>query len=281
MISNLESERVIEASQRGSKLKNTTRRSDWLLTNDRDYFRAGAIVETIGGCRIVRVDSCQGLSAACVVECDDTDPDTLRGVWRRLADLNVSEFRTYLRGERQVEVLEALGCDRTVEAAYHAKVDELAYRPIPDHIKIRPISRNDDAIKVALLNQDSARPDGKDSPAEDYIKLERCKIEAGYMKGFLIEVENEPAGFFSLSPQGDLVRMKNLFTAPRIRGAGCGAAIVSFAHQYAAMTGREHIGVFAIQGGAGERLYARNGLKVVGAQTEYSASVSSLVGAEK
>ena len=48
MISNLESERVIEASQRGSKLKNTTRRSDWLLTNDRDYFRAGAIVETIG-----------------------------------------------------------------------------------------------------------------------------------------------------------------------------------------------------------------------------------------
>ena len=279
MISNLDSERVIDGSPRASNLKGTKRRSDCLLANDRAYFRAGAVIETIGACRIVRVSSCPDLSTACVVECDSIDLDNLRIVWRRLAELNIFEFRTYLRGERQDDVLESLRCDLSVEAAYHAAVEEHAPRRIPDHIQIRPISRADDAIKIALLNEDSARPDGKDSPAKDYIELERIKIEAGYMKGFLIEVENEPAGFFTLSPQGDLVRMKNLFSAPRIRGAGCGSAIIAFAEQYALMTGRKHIGVFAIRGGAGERLYTRNGLKVVGAQTEYSARVASLIGA--
>lgn len=281
MISNLDLGLVAKPKTRSARLKDVQLQSDFLLRNDRDYFRAGAVIETIGACRIVRMTSCSGLSAACVVECDSTNPDDLRAVWRRLAELNVTEFRTYLPGERQDKILESFGCDRSVEAAYYSEVDEHAHKQIPDHIKIRPISRADDTIKTALLNQDTARPDGKDSPAKDYIELERLKIEAGYMKGFLIEVDHEPAGFFSLSPKGNLVRMKNLFSAPRVRGAGCGAAIISFAFQYASMTGRKHIGVFAIQGGAGERLYSRNGLKIVGAQTEYSASVASLIGVDK
>ena len=281
MISNFDHGLDTKASKALYRREDTKRQSERLLSNDRDYFRAGASIENIGACRIVRMKSCPGLSAACVVECDTTDPDNLRSVWQRLAELKVNEFRTYLPGQRQDGILESYGCEPSGEAAYYAEVGENARRQIPDRIKIRPISRTDDAIKTALLNQDSARPDGKDSPANVYVELERRKIEAGYMKGFLIEVENEPAGFFSLSTQGDLVRMKNLFSAPRIRGAGCGAAIVAFAHQYASMTGRRHIGVFAIQGGAGERLYTRNGLKVVGAQTEYSASVASLIGAQK
>ena len=248
-----------------------------LLVNDRNYFRAAATTTTFGGCKIVRVDSLPQLTAACVVECESPNLSDLRRVWAQLANFKIDEFRTYLYGKQRVDLFEQIGCAREIEVAYHMQVDQASPARVPPNIKVRDLTRADDPIKISLLDEDSARPDGKASHARDYVELERLKIEAGYMKGFMIEVDDEPAGFFSLSIQNDLVRMKNLFSAPRMRGQGCGAAIIAFAREFGRKNGKQHLGVFAIEGGAGERLYARNGMKAIGAQTEYSAKIDTLM----
>ena len=154
-------------------------------------------------------------------------------------------------------------------------VDATRIRDIPDSFNVRPVFSSDDSIKIDLYESDPGRPDGKQSSAEHYVALERSKINAGYMTGFVVEFESRAVGCFCLARQANLVRLKNVFTAFEMRGIGCGSVMTAYAERFAFNVGATMFGSFAIAGQAGQRLYEKSGMKLVGVQTEFSAPLPS------
>lgn len=240
-----------------------------LVEDDRAYFRAGAQIETVNGWRIVYIPELAHLAAGCVVEPPEHPGACPQAVVERLRRLGGGAARYYRPGAKSDLADAPAGYERTEELIYFTDLPMSASIETDARLSVRPAGPGDDAAKTALYAEDDARPDGKSARAQDYVALERIKIDAGYMDPFLVEVDGEPAGCFGLSRTGALYRLKNLFAAPRFRGLGCGAAMVAFAARHARSNGADGLGVLAIAGGAGERLYARSGMRVIGVQTEY------------
>jgi GNAT superfamily N-acetyltransferase len=253
-----------------------------LMENDRCYFRAGATVENLSDWAIIWTPGFRDLPASCVLESrgDTTLPS--REVLDRLQAIRVPEVRFYqpLTGQRALPTNTRYNVSQ--EIAYLMDASRALSIEIDESIRVRPLRDTEDDIKVKLYESRDKRPDGKASNARDYVALERLKIEHGYMQGFIVEYDGIPAACFGLSISSSLVRMKNLLTSKHMAGRGCGKAIVQFAIQYAQQHGKPHVGVFAIEGGGGERLYRRCGMRPVGVQTEFSAPLCSLLkGSEK
>ncbi len=240
-----------------------------LIADDCAYFRAGAEIETLCGWRIVYIPDLAHMAAGSVVEPPEGEDACPAEVLDRLRRLGANAVR-YYRPRAKADLADAPAeYERTEERLYFADIPLSSGIRLNPRISIRPARPRDDAAKTALYAEDDARPDGKSARAQDYVALERIKIDAGYMDPFLVEVDGEPAGCFGLSRGRTLYRLKNLFAAPRFRGAGCGPAMVAFAARLARADHVGGLGVLAIAGGAGERLYARSGMKTIGVQTEY------------
>ncbi|MHA7859625.1 MAG: GNAT family N-acetyltransferase [Henriciella sp.] len=252
-----------------------------LMENDRRYFRAGATIEQLSNWKIIWTPGFRDLPAACVIEPLGDASFPPPEVLDRLRALGIPEVRFY----HTRSILKALPLkpDYAVsqEIAYLTDASSLAAPEFDKDIHVRPLRDTEDNIKVALFESRDKRPDGKASDARDYVALERLKIDCGYMQGFIIEYRGTPAACFGLSISSSLVRMKNLLTSKNMTGRGCGTAIVQFAIQYAQQQQIPHVGVFAIKGGSGQRLYERCGMRPVGIQTEFSAPLrASLNGSE-
>lgn len=241
-----------------------------LLRSDRNYFRAGARIETIGPYRIVAMDGLTHVEAGCIVETPASDAPWSPLLAFRLRTLRAASVRCYVPGYAVGTRSTRFGASCTVELLLSLQATSEHAIAVPENVRVRLASPRDDDIKRRLFGEDRARPDGKAISAADYVALERRKIADGYMCGYIVERDGEDVGCFSLSRESDLIRLKNLFIASSARGTGCGEAALAFALDHARLTGARAVGALAIAGSAGHRLYTRVGLSVVGAQTEIS-----------
>lgn len=254
----------------------TATKADLLVADDRAYFRAGAERERHDAFDLLRMRGLEHLTAGMMVEVTDPvrfDPRRAAEAVRRCGG---SQLRFYLPADETSWVRPSWGLKATDEVALLRALRGEEPRPLPDGLTVRPATCADDVFKTALFATDTRRPDGKPAAPGDYTALERRKIDAGYMAGFLVEAEEEVAATFALSFRGGIVRMKNLFTSSLCRGRGCGAAIVRFAHNFALANGADALGVFAFRESTANRLYRREGLDIVGAQVEHCAPASAL-----
>lgn len=253
-----------------------SRFAELLYNNDQAYFRAGAEIEEFEDWKIVRIAGFPELAAACVLEAPPGETIPPSQLLNRLSALNVSTIRFYQKESVSFATRTRQMLAETKEYAYLLNVEEQSLqRPNPD-LFVRPIQHDEDALKIALYASREDSPDGKNSDPAEYVALERIKADAGYMQTFIIEDQGQPAACFGLSVTNQLVRMKNLLTGSHARGRGCGTAIVHHAIEFARSNDKSHVGVFAIDGGSGQRLYERCGMRRVGVQTEYSASLNML-----
>ncbi|MEM8771923.1 MAG: GNAT family N-acetyltransferase [Pseudomonadota bacterium] len=246
-----------------------------LLEDDRDYFRAGA--ETIAGTgwRILLMRGLSGIAATCVLEFDDIAPQIVAAAIDGLRRENISFARFYLPGLTHPAFLAKLGFRQTIELAL-VKILPPVQTPIDDSFTLRRALPEDDTLKTEMFARDSGRPDGKASAPELYVELERRKIDDGYMTGYIVEFEGEPAACFGFGVQNGVGRLKNVFTDPRKRRIGCGAAIVRFGEQQARARGLEAIGTFSFTDSPGQRLYMREGMIAFGAHTEFYSPLEKL-----
>lgn len=248
-----------------------------LLADDRNYFRAAADIFETRDYRIVRMPTLHGLDAGCIIEMKTLDVAALLSLARTLSHLDIDFVRFYQPGTAERPLLKLLGFEAKTELALMKDLAGTECEPLAENMAGRALTLGDDALKIAMFASDSERPDGKASAPDAYVELERRKIDAGYMRGFLIECDGQPAACFALSVRDDgIVRMKNLFTDASMRRRGCGRAILQYSEQYARQIGARALGIFAFPGGNGHRLYARYGMDTIGAQTEYYATLDQL-----
>jgi GNAT superfamily N-acetyltransferase len=128
--------------------------------------------------------------------------------------------------------------------------------------------------KLALHRAARAGPDGHDTPPEAWVELERRKAEAGAFRPYLLvpgarRAPEHALGAVAYAPCGRLLRLKNLVVHPDHRRRGVGTAAVALGAQLAKSLGERTLGVFAIAGDIGERLYRRRGLQEIVRQTEW------------
>lgn len=253
------------------------RLAELLFKNDQDYFRAGAEIYEAEGWRVVRIAGYPRLAAACVLEAPRGQTVPPKQVLEHLQSLNIETVRFYCPNTAAPEASNSSAFELTREVAYllDANTSNIS-QPNTDLI-VRPLKSTEDPIKVELYASRSGGPDGKHSNPFDYVALERLKIDAGYMQGYIIEDRGVPSACFGLSVTHNVVRMKNLLTSSHARGRGCGAAIVHHAVKIARELNKRHVGVFAIENGGGQRLYERHGMEQIGIQTEYSAPLASFI----
>jgi len=248
-----------------------------LLNDDRNYFRAGANVEVFDKWRLIHTSGFLDLAASCVLEPPPGATDVPTALARRLNTLGVSTIRFYQPASTSKATSSAVPFETIQEIAYLIETKKSNLELPNADLVVRPLRTDEDDLKVALYESRDGSPDGKPSNPKDYVALERRKIDAGYMQGFIVEDEGVPAACFGLSVTTNLVRMKNLLTSGDMRGRGCGHAIVHFAIEHARQHRKDFVGVFAIEGGGGQRLYERCGLTAVARQTEFSAPTSKLL----
>ena len=255
---------------------NRTDRKDLvaLIEDDRNYFRAGSKTIYGDGYSVHYLAGLAHSAAGCMVEFERVHHDGLIELAHDLTQIGATSVRAYFEGDISEPILERLNFQRTIENVLIIHPANNV-QPFPPGIHVRPATKADDPTKVQLYREDSKRPDGKDASAEDIVRMERQKIESGYMSGFIVEHENAPVGCFGLSIDGALARMKNLMIKASARGIGGGSSIVRFAQHYAIENGCKAVGVFAIAGSAGERLYVKEGMRHLGTQTEYATPMEA------
>lgn len=246
-----------------------------LIQNDRNYFRAGCKTLRRPTYEIKYLPGQAHSAAGCMVEFNAVRRQDLFQLVNDLDKVRAQTVRTYLAFDVIDPILERLGFQRSIENGMLIRPTN-PVTPYPRGISIREATKSDDEIKIQLYDEDQKRPDGKYAAASEFVAIERCKIDSGYMKGFIVEHMKSPIGCFGLSIEGEIVRMKNLMVRASSRGLGGGASIVRFAQRYCIANGCNSVGVFAIENSPGERLYSKEGMQIIGAQTEYALPYASL-----
>ncbi|HAH08989.1 MAG TPA: hypothetical protein DCL54_13555 [Alphaproteobacteria bacterium] len=248
---------------------------DILLSNDRNYFRAGAQALRGDGWTVYCVPGYQHLAVGAIAEVDNPLQLNVLALARHMQDLGGHFVRFYVPGDLTIPSFARFQLRRTVERAMAAPVERFKTSVSAAGITIRPVRIEDDAVKAGLLSQDEQRPDGKDAHAADYAGIERIKLAASFMRGYLVYSQDRAIASFNLSWENGLVRLKNVYVVPAMRGQRLASVMMAYAHARAAATGATMVGSFAVADGPGQRAYQAAGLTVVGAQTEYFADLKS------
>jgi GNAT superfamily N-acetyltransferase len=245
-----------------------------LVESDARYFEAAAKTERLsgatlchlpglerspGGCVIVRVDP--GAVGSDLQAWVDTAARAAAGVGGRL--------RVYLTAPAPglESELARIGAVRREELGLVADAP-LAHDP---EVELAPVlSPADWREKLALHRALDRAPDGHAVAPDDLVELERRKAAAGYMQCFLIRRGGRGCGAVAAAPAGPLLRLKNIFVCPDSRRRGIASAGVARLAALAAES-RRRLGVFAVAGSPGERLYNRLGLREIVRIAEWSA----------
>lgn len=248
-----------------------------LIESDRAYFAAGAECLEFDGGRLRWMPGLQHLAAGCIVEPDgsvaaDRFPDAAR---EAVGAVGAPLLRLYLpQGHGGDAEWIQQGFAPAVELAYARRPQPLPGLD-PAVAICRLVTPADWAAKETLAAAMDNLPDGKPASAADWTLLERRKSEAGYARFYLAEIDGQPCGTFGLADCRPLLRLKNLAVHPGFRRQGISRAILHFARQLAFDESFEWLGAFALEGGAGSRLYASDGFELVGAQTEWTMPVAA------
>jgi GNAT superfamily N-acetyltransferase len=105
--------------------------------------------------------------------------------------------------------------------------------------------------------------------------LIRRKCETGIKESFLIEYCGQICGSIGAIRMADLLRLKNIIIRPGFRRQGLGLQAVRELAALAHSRGLPALGVFGIEGDAGDRLYRSAGFSVIGDLTEWCKRLDS------
>lgn len=239
-----------------------------IFLSDQAYFRAGAVSESLESHRILFVDGLQHLDAGCVVEGGLPSVSGAADLKRRLDHLGAQFVRFYLEGNANALALAEIGFSKTLEILMAASVDRI--RPSPSvRTRIVPAPPESDPMKTRLLASDGRLPNSTNASPAEYVALERRKIDAGYMDGFLLFADDLPIGSFGLSRRSGLLRLKNIFIHADWRKRGYVGDVVDFALCYAWERRCGALGLVAYPDSDAHRAYKRIGFLDVGLQTEF------------
>jgi GNAT superfamily N-acetyltransferase len=258
-----------------------------LIEDDRRYFAAGARTVAIRGARLMLMGGLEEYPTGAVLLVDD--PRAIIDAparWLEQAAAaarreGATVLRFYTPGEDPALefALRSTGIESAIELAMAAPAAEVARSSSCADAKRWHIdlvdSADDWARKRSLHHITPERPDGKLMAAEQWVRLEKGKVDAGYMDAYLVEHEGEPAAAFGLSAAPGLLRLKNIVVSPRHRRLGAGMAILHRLAHHAIESGTEMVGLFAIPDSDGLRLYEHCGIATVGVQLEWSLPLSS------
>lgn len=243
------------------------------VETDRIYFEMGARIESLPGAKLAWMPGLTSSPAAAVVQRAVSEVVAAAGMaWvieteRTLARLGAPVARIYL--DRRDTPADGL----LRRAGYVAR-DELVFAgELSDPagpMNLRPlVSDTDWLLKLRFHEEAAERPDGHQTSATDWVRLEREKCAAG-MKAFLAEVDGEAVGAIGLIRGEGLLRIKNVVVHPAFRRRSFGLMMLHCLAAVGRSAGLRKQCIFAVEGGVGERLYRAAGLGVIGAQVEWS-----------
>ena len=247
-----------------------------LIESDARYFELGAQVETIDGAVIAWVPGFVDLAAGCVVQ--RVNPTLmsmgherwLPHVERRLRCLGASWSRIYLDQPHDSleQALAKAGYGRRLELGF---VTTVAPAVQTSGVCLRPVHENEGwDWKAQLHADDKPGADGYRHDPGRWVTLMQIKAATGLKEPYLIEHGDDVLGEVAVMDMEHMVRLKNLFIAPKARGRGLGAAAIGLVWGEAKRRGKHGVGVLGIEGSSGARLYHRCGLKVASQLIEWS-----------
>lgn len=251
-----------------------------LLESECRYFESGAIVEDWDGAVMARMEGLEDLAVGCIVQ--RVEPSRISGPpgsWlamaeRKLKRIGCAWARFYLN--QPSPSLEGAFLQRGYRARKETGLVLLLTAgarqdsAVVPEVSLHPVERESDwLLKLELHRTSRERPDGHEASAERWIELERRKVEAGYMRPFLLKREDDVCGAFSLAPGHSMTRLKNLFVHAAFRRAGVGRQAIRLLGKLAEESGLAAIGSFALVGGPGESMHRRAGFEPVVEQTEW------------
>lgn len=255
--------------------------SDALLESDAAYFEAGAQRRRLPGAVMAWMEGLAKLPAAGVVHrveprlSGTSSPEWLDTIEQAVRSIGRDSARIYLvHPHRELEAaLQLRGYQSRIEVGFVHRGPLKTDRSGLPQVSLRPVITPDDWLaKVAVHTACDIAADGHPTPPEDWALMERRKIEAGFMRPFLVMAEGAACGVVSMADQGALCRLKNLVLHPGWRHRGIGTAVIRRLVSELCASGRT-AGVFAVAGGAGERIYRHNGFTAVNQQTEWLGTV--------
>lgn len=249
-----------------------------VLDSDRAYFAAGAESIALPGGAIFHMPDFPDITAAgCGHLLDNAGSERDAEGWiTRLVEGFASLGRDYARvylsrpSPRLASALIARGFVANRETAFAAAPLGGFSPPSTSAFALHRITTESDwADKLALHLRAKTSPDGKSGQPADWTAFERRKTEAGYMQPFLILRDGRPVATFSIAVLRDMLRVKNVVVDPGFRNQGAASAAIGFCCALAEEVKLQSIGLLALTGGAGERLYTSRGMSVVGYLDEY------------
>jgi GNAT superfamily N-acetyltransferase len=246
-----------------------------LLESDRRYFEAGAELIPVPGAVIAATRGLEALASGCVVQRVDStsaarQPDRwLTEVESKVCRVGTSLVRIYL-DSRNAELEGAL-----TRRGYRRRVEYGLVRDAggdgAGRIDLRSAEDEDGwAERRELMRRVSHSPDGHDADADLWIELERRKHAAGYMRPYLVFVDDAVVAAVSSAASGSLLRIKNVAVDPAHRRKGIATGIVARFGRLAAEQGFAAAGCFVLEGEPGLVAYPRAGYRIVTEQTEWS-----------
>jgi ribosomal protein S18 acetylase RimI-like enzyme len=256
---------------------------EWIIQSDRAYFSAGATtVELLGG-HFHTMPRFLGVTAAACAQLEDLtapvhDPDGwISDLESAFSSTGHEYARVYVAEQSSLIArwLRQANYRATVEVAFAGCLKGGFQPPATTGFALRLISTDEDwELKRAIHERASSLPDGKSGDPSSWVAFERDKCGAGYMRPFLLTSSGEAVAAFSVALRSKGLRVKNLIVDPGFRRRGAAKAIIGYCCHLATAAGRDSIGLLAISGGVGERLYNSIGMRKVGRIVEFYRELS-------
>lgn len=245
-----------------------------IIDTDRRYFDLAAKVESFAGAEIAWMAGLESVGSGVVVQ--RVDPGWLSGhrgkhlvaLEDRLRAIGAMVSRIYL--DAPSAELEALLSSRGYvarnEIAFHGRLAASASRSMR---LTEILSPADWSRKLDFHRGIVDLPDGYGSEPQQWVELERRKCATGEMTMYLAVSEDGPVATVGALPSSPWFRVKNLLVHPRARCRGVASWLLTQLTTEAFRFRCEKLCLFALQGGAGERLYRKMGFKSAGVQVEW------------
>jgi GNAT superfamily N-acetyltransferase len=252
-----------------------------LLQSDQRYFEIAADVVELEGAVVASMAGLEALAGACVVQ--RVEPRSITAGSDEWVGATTDHLRSIGCSVARIYLMEPdSGLDDALARAGFVKRLEIGYAAVGvvtagrADVGLRAVAGELDweaKRKVHAGSQTAA--DGHDSPADDWVELERRKCATGEMRAFLVEVDGEVCGAVATIDVPGVVRAKNLFVHATRRREGIGAGVIRALSGTAAGEGKAAVGIFGVPGNAGDALYRRLGMDPVVSQFEWSRPLRS------
>lgn len=241
--------------------------AEGLVASDVRYFELGAQVESIAGARLAWMPGLADVPAGCVVLDADSWPDdvaaaaALEALERRVGEIGGRRVRLYLAHER------AGVADALRERGYSSRGERglvlPAAVPCGERVALDPLEDASGWRLKRELHVDSPdAADGHPVAPDRWVELERRKTGPAGLRPWLIRIGGTVAGTVCTLEGDGFLRLKNLLVRRDFRRRGVASATVAAFGAVARAQDRT-LGLFAVEGTAGEGVYRKCGMMPV------------------